>query len=162
MRVFNIKEVDERYKTVDTSGDIRIKPFLTIAELNTIVSDLKENSIEELEDGTKKEKAKSALAKHFGKIIFLTDFCTNLDLTGMKADEVYDLASELGLIETFQIYLAEYNEIDNLIKADESMYNVVKEISDNLTPQINEVMSKIGDGTGLFDKLKGLIGNGNK
>ena len=156
------KEVDERYKTVDTSGDVRIKPFLTIAELNTIVSDLKENSIEELEDGTKKEKAKSALAKHFGKIIFLTDFCTNLDLTGMKADEVYDLASELGLIETFQIYLAEYNMIDDIIRADESIYNVVKEISDSLTPQINDALKNIGDGSGLLNKFKGVIGNGNK
>ena len=159
------REVDDKYKVLsdeDLAEGIKIKPFLTIAELNTIVSDLKENSIEELEDGTKKEKAKSAIARHFGKIIFLTDFCTNLDLTGMTPDDVYDLASELGLIEVFQIYLYEYNEIDNLIKADESIYNVVKEISDNLTPQINEVMSKIGDGTGLFDKLKGLIGNGNK
>ena len=162
MRVFNIKEVDERYKTVDTSGDVRIKPFLTIAELNTIVSDLKENSIEELEDGTKKEKAKSALAKHFGKIIFLTDFCSNLDITNMKADEVYDLASELGLIETFQIYLAEYNMIDDIIKADESIYNVVKEISDSLTPQINDALKNIGDGSGLLNKFKGVIGNVNK
>ena len=148
MRVFNIKEVDERYKTVDTSGDVRIKPFLTIAELNTIVLELKEK--------------KSALERHFAKNVLLVDFCSNLDITDMKADEVYDLASELGLIETFQIYLAEYNMIDDIIKADESIYNVVKEISDSLTPQINEVMSKIGDGTGLFDKLKGVIGNVNK
>ena len=148
MRVFNIKEVDERYKTVDTSGDVRIKPFLTIAELNTIVLELKEK--------------KSALERHFAKNVLLVDFCSNLDITDMKADEVYDLASELGLIETFQIYLAEYNMIDDIIKADESIYNVVKEISDSLTPQINDALKNIGDGTGLLNKFKGVIGNVNK
>ena len=142
------KEYDERYKTVDTSGDVMIKPFLTIAELNTIVLELKEK--------------KSALERHFAKNVLLVDFCSNLDITNMKADEVYDLASELGLIETFQIYLAEYNMIDDIIKADESIYNVVKEISDSLTPQINDALKNIGDGSGLLNKFKGVIGNVNK
>ena len=151
MMELEFKEVGVEYRTLENENlveGIKIKPFLTIVELNTIVSDLKEK--------------KTALARHFAKVIFLTDFCTNLDIVGMKADDVYDLASELGLIEVFQIYLYEYNEIDNIIKADESIYNVVKEISDNLTPQINEAMKKIGDGSGLMDKIKGVIGNGNK
>ena len=142
------KEVDERYKTVDTSGEVKIKTFLTIAELNTIVLELKEK--------------KSALERHFAKIILLTDFCSNLDISDMKADEVYDLASELGLIETFQIYLAEYDTVDEIIKADESIYNVIKEISDSLTPQLNVAMDKLGDGSGLMGKLKDVIGNVNK
>ena len=90
------------------------------------------------------------------------DFCSNIDITGMKADEVYDLASELGLIETFQIYLTEYDTIDEIIKSDESIYNVIKEISDNLTPQLNKAMEKLGDGSGLMGKLKDVIGNVNK
>ena len=96
-----------------------VKPYLTIAELNTVVIDLKEK--------------KTAIERHFAKIVMLTDFCSNIDITGMKADEVYDLASELGLIEVFQIYLTEYNTIDEIIKSDESIYNVIKEISDNFS-----------------------------
>jgi len=145
------KEVNESYKVLEhenlTKG-IMIKPYLTIAELNTIVIDLKEK--------------KTAIERHFSKIILLTDFCSNIDITGMKADEVYDLASELGLIEMFQIYLVEYNTIDEIIKSDESIYNVIKEISDSLLPQLNKAMDKLGDGSGLMDKLKDVIGNVNK
>ena len=145
------KEVSDKYKVLEhenlTKG-IMIKPYLTIAELNTIVIDLKEK--------------KTAIERHFSKIVLLMDFCSNIDITGMKADEVYDLASELGLIEVFQIYLTEYNAIDEIIKADESIYNVVKEISDNLTPQLNKAMEKLGDGSGLMGKLKDVIGNVNK
>ena len=145
------KEVNESYKVLEDaelSKGIMIKPYLTIAELNTIVIDLKEK--------------KNAIERHFSKIILLTDFCSNIDITGMKADEVYDLASELGLIEVFQIYLTEYSTIDEIIKSDESIYNVVKEISDNLTPQLNKAMEKLGDGSGLMGKLKDVIGNVNK
>ena len=145
------KEVNESYKVLEdaelTKG-IMIKPYLTIAELNTIVIDLKEK--------------KTAIERHFSKIVLLMDFCSNIDITGMKADEVYDLASELGLIEVFQIYLTEYNTIDEIIKSDESIYNVIKEISDNLTPQLNKAMEKLGDGSGLMGKLKDVIGNVNK
>lgn len=151
MMELKFKEVNESYKVLEhenlTKG-IMIKPYLTIAELNTIVTDLKEK--------------KTAIERHFAKIVLLTDFCSNIDITGMKADEVYDLASELGLIETFQIYLVEYNTIDEIIKSDESIYNVIKEISDNLTPQLNKAMDKLGDGSGLMGKLKDVIGNVNK
>ena len=145
------KEVSDKYKVLEhenlTKG-IMIKPYLTIAELNTIVIDLKEK--------------KTAIERHFSKIVLLMDFCSNIDITGMKADEVYDLASELGLIEVFQIYLTEYNTIDEIIKADESIYNVVKEISDNLTPQLNKAMEKLGDGSGLMGKLKDVMSGVNK
>ena len=145
------KEVSDKYKVLEDAElakGIMIKPYLTIAELNTIVIDLKDK--------------KTSIERHFSKIILLTDFCSNIDITGMKADEVYDIASELGLIETFQIYLSEYHTIDEIIKADESIYNVIKEISDNLTPQINEAMKKLGDGSGLMGKLKDVMSGGNK
>ena len=145
------KEVSDKYKVLEDaelSSGIMIKSYLTIAELNTIVIDLKEK--------------KTAIERHFSKIVLLMDFCSNIDITGMKADEVYNLASELGLIEVFQIYLTEYNTIDEIIKSDESIYNVIKEISDSLLPQINEALKNIGDGTGLLNKFKGVIGNVNK
>ena len=151
MMELKFKEVSDKYKVLEhenlTKG-IMIKPYLTIAELNTIVIDLKEK--------------KTAIERHFSKIVLLMDFCSNIDITGMKADEVYDLASELGLIEVFQIYLTEYNTIDEIIKADESIYNVVKEISDNLTPQLNKAMEKLGDGSGLMGKLKDVMSGVNK
>ena len=149
--MIKFKEVLDKYKVLEDaelSKGIMIKPYLTIAELNTIVIDLKEK--------------KTAIERHFAKIVLLMDFCSNIDITGMKADEVYDLASELGLIEVFQIYLTEYNTIDEIIKSDESIYNVIKEISDNLTPQLNKAMEKLGDGSGLMGKLKDVIGNVNK
>ena len=149
--MIKFKEVSDKYKVLEDAElakGIMIKPYLTIAELNTIVIDLKEK--------------KTAIERHFAKIVMLVDFCSNIDITGMKADEVYDLASELGLIEVFQIYLTEYNTIDEIIKSDESIYNVIKEISDNLTPQLNKAMDKLGDGSGLMGKLKDVIGNVNK
>ena len=151
MMELKFKEVSDKYKVLEhenLSKGIMIKPYLTIAELNTIVIDLKEK--------------KTAIERHFSKIVLLTDFCSNIDITGMKADEVYDLVSELGLIEVFQIYLSEYHTIDEIIKSDESIYNVIKEISDNLTPQLNKAMDKLGDGSGLMGKLKDVIGNVNK
>ena len=151
MMELKFKEVSDKYKVLEhenlTKG-IMIKPYLTIAELNTIVIDLKEK--------------KTAIERHFSKIVLLTDFCSNIDITGMKADEVYDLASELGLIEVFQIYLTEYNTIDEIIKSDESIYNVIKEISDSLLPQLNKAMDKLGDGSGLMGKLKDVMSGGNK
>ena len=151
MMELKFKEVSDKYKVLEHENltkSIMIKSYLTIAELNTIVIDLKEK--------------KTAIERHFAKIVMLIDFCSNIDITGMKADEVYDLASELGLIEVFQIYLTEYNTIDEIIKSDESIYNVIKEISDNLTPQLNKAMDKLGDGSGLMGKLKDVIGNVNK
>ena len=151
MMELKFKEVSDKYKVLEhenlTKG-IMIKPYLTIAELNTIVIDLKEK--------------KTAIERHFSKIVLLTDFCSNIDITGMKADEVYDLASELGLIEVFQIYLTEYNTIDEIIKSDESIYNVIKELSDSLLPQLNKAMDKLGDGSGLMGKLKDVMSGGNK
>ena len=147
MMELKFKEVSDKYKVLEhenlTKG-IMIKPYLTIAELNTIIIDLKEK--------------KTAIERHFAKIVMLVDFCSNVDITGMKADEVYDLASELGLID----YLTEYYTVDEIIKSDESIYNVIKEISDNLTPQLNKAMEKLGDGSGLMGKLKDVIGNVNK
>lgn len=145
--MIKFKEVSDKY-IVELEDGVRIKPFLTISELNTIISDMKEKE--------------SALARHFCKIILLVDFCVNIDISDMKADEIYDLASELGLIDEFKTYIEMYNDIDYMIKDDESIYNVIKEISDNLTPQLNKAMEKLGDGSGLMGKLKDVMSGVNK
>lgn len=140
------KECNESY--VDNGDGVKIKPFLTIAELNTIILDMKSQT--------------SALARHFSKTILTTDFCTNILIEGMDSDEVYDLVAELCLMDEFKTFIPMYNEIDDMIKDDESTYNLIKEITDGLLPQLNIAMEKLGDGSGLMDKIKGVIGNVNK
>ena len=163
MRELKFKEESNLY-SIELESGIRIKPYLTIDELNTIILDMKENQMKTEKDGTKTDtgKQKSALARHFSKVILTTDFCTNILIDGMDADEVYDLVAELCLMDEFKTFIPMYNEIDDMIESDESTYNLMKEITDSLLPQLNTAMEKLGDGSGLMDKLKGVIGNVNK
>ena len=155
MRELKLKEVNDKYRTLIEEGlvkGVHIKPFLTISELNTIISDMKETQKEIKDDGTKvdTEKPKSALARHFTKIIFMVDFCTNLDISDMSADEVYDLASELGLIEVFKVQIEVYNDIDEMIKSDESTYTLIKDITDKFAKTLE---GKDANGNGFMDAI---------
>lgn len=139
MMELKLKEVDLEKYSVSNEKGIKIKPFLSIVELNTIVSDMKSQP--------------TSLARHFSKIVLLTDFCSNLNLEGMIADDVYDLASELRLIDEYSINIQCYNEIDNLVKDDESTYVLLKDITDKLGDKLETM--ELG-GNGISDVVKQL------
>lgn len=130
MREIKLKEVDENKYKEDLGNGIRIKPFLTIVELNTIVEDMKSTQKDITEDGKiiDTNKPKSALAKHLSLVVLVTDFCTNINIEGMMADEVYDLVSELGLIDTFQFEIQGYLDINKFVSDDESIYLLIKDV----------------------------------
>lgn len=128
--------------------EVKIKPYLTWEEFSEIYKMVSAQS--------------NSFMKYYCKVVEFAKVCTNIDFDGMEDNKIYDICSELGLPLEFSLNIEEYSEIDRMIDKDESIYNVIKEISDNLTPQINEAMKKIGDGSGLMGKLKDVIGNVNK
>lgn len=164
MMELKFKEIDNDKYRIELENGIRIKPYLTIAELNTIILDMKENQKDIKEDGTRIETnlPKCALARHVAKVVLTTDFCTNLLIEGMESDDVYDLVAELSLTDGFETFIPTYNLIDDMIKDDESTYNLIKEITDGLLSQLNVAMEKLGDGSGFIEKIKGVMSGVNK
>ena len=122
---------------VELDKDIRVKPFLTWSEFSGIYE------LVSAQD--------NSFMRYYCKIVEFAKTCTNIDFDGMEDVEIYDMVSELGLKYEFSIALEEFDELDMMIKKDESVYNAIKEISNGL-----------GGFASITDKLKEAMENGSK
>ena len=107
------KEVSDKFNT--QIKDIKIKPFYTFAEKYTIYSDMMEKQ--------------SAIEREFSKVVLTCKLNTNLDVSELDDIAIYDLCSELGLIYEFAMEIDGYNELDKLVKDDESVYKAFEMLS---------------------------------
>ena len=154
MKVFNIKEVDERYN-LELEGGIKLKPFYTLSDKVTIYDDM----LSSVEDENGKMTKKDSLNRDFSLIVLTAKLCTNIDFDGMSDNEVYDIVAELRLIETFKIEIDEYLDMPKLVDREESTYNALTEIISSINDKLKDFdMSKIQDG---FSGLGGVIGDVN-
>ena len=135
-------EVDETiFKEEIGNKGIRIKPFLTIQELNEVYNDMMYSS-----DG----KPKSSLDRYFAKVVHISKLTTNINFSGMSDEDIYNLVASLEMPYQFMLIMNEFEELDRIIAREESLYNMVKEINNNIGAM------------GIMDKLKEVLTNGNK
>ena len=144
MKVFNIKEVDERYSLV-LEGGIKLKPFYTWAEKIEIFNVMLAQN--------------SAVLRDMALAVKTAEFCTNIDFGNMLDDEKYNIVAELRLIGEFKIEIDEYLDMPKLVDREESAYNAITEIISSINDKLKDFdMNKIQDG---FNGLGGVIGDVN-
>ena len=144
MKVFNIKEVDERY-SVNLEGGVKLKPFYTLADKLNIYEDM--------------SSKKDAFNRDFALIVLTAKLCTNIDFNGMDDNDLYDIVAELRLIETFKVEIDEYMDMIKLVERDESTYKALTLIISSIDDKLKDFdMNKIQEG---FSGLGGVIGDGN-
>ena len=131
MRELKFKEtgLDKYTMSADNNELVKIKPFTTWIELSEIYKLVGAQN--------------NAFMRHYAKVVEFAKVCTNIDFDGIEDTEIYDICSELKLTDEFSVLIEEYNELDRMIKSDESTYNLIKEITDSLLPQLNTAMEKI-------------------
>lgn len=140
MRVFNIKEVDERYE-IELRDGIKIKPFYTLAEKYAIYNDMKSKT--------------NSFDREFSLIVLTAKFCTNIDLDGIDDNEVYDIIAELRLNEQFEFEVSGYMDMPKLIDKDESIYKAVELLVSAIGDKLDnikgfdamDILAKVQEGT---------------
>ena len=110
--------VDKYTEVLDGDILIKIKPFYTIAEKMAIVEDMKSKE--------------TSIEREFSKVVLTVKFNTNIDVSDMSDNDIYDLASELRLIDEFEIDIQGFIDLDKLVKDDESTYAIANMFIDKL------------------------------
>ena len=132
------KELDEQYLDY---GDIRVKKFLTIEEIYTVVK----NCLEQ------QEPLKRIMVYYSS----LTELATNVDVSEfidennmISAYKVYDTLAENGLLE-FDDLISNSYHIHLAIEKVESIYNVAKGAVEELKNTANpkEMMESLAEAT---------------
>lgn len=111
-----------------------------------------------------KEKT-DAYNRNFARVVHTAKICTDIDFTNVTDEEIYDICAELGLPYEFVLSIDDYETVAKMVKEDESAYGLMKELTDKFTAILENaqpMIEKLGDGSGFLDKIKGMIGNGNK
>lgn len=162
---FKFKDVDEKVynKTIvlDKDVKIKIKPYLTYAEINEITQYCLNEDM-------------GALSEYTYIISKIIDFCTNIDATEKNedgkdviySDLVYDtivstsLNTKNDIIEILKTAIVNYSDIEKVINESRSTYFVLKSFVNNINNSISKFdISKIQSG---FEKLgETLKNNGN-
>lgn len=147
-----------------TVKELRIKPFYTIGEMATIYNDMiVEYVTDENGNKTKNEsgefitKPKDSLDEYFAKVVLTTRLCTNLDLTDIEQEDIFNLAMTLKLDKVYASYISQYTELDNMMKREKSTEKVIEEFLGKA-----EVMLKNVDTKGMFEKFKDVATNAMK
>jgi len=152
MKELQFKNCTESYK-IDVDG-VKIKPYLTVKELYSTYYDMK-SMVENKE--TKEMSKKDALDRHFTKIVNMMKYCTNIDFSELKDEDVYDICAELGFITEFEINIEEYRLLDRMIERDENTYNALTSVTESLA----EMMKGVNPEQAVKE-LEGVLSNVNK
>ena len=159
MKELKLRTVGEEFN-INVKDKIMVKPFYTLQEKRYVIDDMKD-SIELIDkDGQSKIIKKDALYREYTKVVDTVRVCTNLDVDGLSGDEIYDLASSLGLPFQFTLEIDGYSEIDELIQQDESVYNALDALVDVIGENLKSFDMKDLQKT-LID-LGGVANNGGK
>ena len=127
----------EHYK----DSGIKVKPFYTLAEKFTIYSDMKDNEL--------------SFHKDFALIVQTARFCTNIDFTDMTDEEIYNVCAERRLVDTFEIYVSEYMNMNKLIERDESVYKAFEFLIDTIGKKMETF-----DSTQIIAEVQKGLANG--
>ena len=125
-----------------TSSGVKIKPYLSWEEMKDTYLMIKS------QDG--------GFMRHFAKVVEVTKYCTDLDLEGLENDEIFTLANSLGLPYEYSLEVCGYDELDKMIKDDESVYNLMSDILPKLEGMVSGmnfdgVMSQLENMKGVVD-----------
>ena len=135
---------DDKY-TVELRDGIKLKPYYTLAEKKAIYDDMSSKT--------------NSFDRDFSLFILTAVFCTNVDFGEISDNEIYDIASELGLYTDFKYEIEEYSDMYKLIERDESTYKSFEMLMGGMSNMLKDFdMSKIQDG---FSGLGGALENVN-
>lgn len=135
------REVDVEEYSIELEKGIKVKPFYAIAEMQSIIADMKSKDTE--------------LERHFSKVVLTGINNTNIDFAGVDDMTVYDVCASLGLIETFDLYLDMYHKLDDMVRADESIYKLISVLVDKFESKLDGFdIAKIQEG---FNGLKEVV-----
>lgn len=144
MKVFNIKEVDDKYK-VNLGDGLVLKPFYTWEEKAEIFDTMKAQS--------------SAVLRDMALMVKTAEFCTNVDFVGMNDAEKYDIVAELRLNENFEVEVSGYLDMHKLVDREESTYKALSQIIEVISNKMDSFdIAKIQEG---FSGLGGVIKDAN-
>ena len=125
----------------DEDSGIKVKPFYTLAEKFTIYSDMKDNEL--------------SFHRDYALIVQTARFCTNIDFTDMTDEEIYNVCAERRLIDTFEIYVSEYMNMNKLIEREESVYKAFEFLIDTISKKMETF-----DSTQIIAEVQKGLANG--
>ena len=102
-----------------TYQDVKIKSYLSWEEMKDIYTMMLNQSNE--------------FMRHYAKVTMVTQFCTNIDLEGMEDDAIFTLANKLGLPYEYSLEICGYDELNEMVKNEESVYKLTVIYNDNPT-----------------------------
>ena len=132
-----LREVE--FDTFVTHQDIKIKSYLSWEEMKDIYTMMLNQSNE--------------FMRHYAKVTMVTQFCTNLDLSGMEDDAVFTLANKLGLPYEYSLGICGYDELNKMVKNEESVYKLMEQF----LPKIETMVSGMNM-TDVFSQLESMKG----
>jgi len=140
MKELKFRKVGKEFKeSVDRTDGIKFRSFYTLSEIRGIVKDMKQYD----------EK----VLRYFSKLVSTAKLCTNIDFTGIEDEEIYDICSELKLVEDFECIIPEFFKLEEIARDDS--VKVLKDFLDTVNKKIDKFDVK--DMIGGFEKIKDLI-----
>ena len=147
--LFDIDKEDKEnwitYQNKDKTFQIEVKKFLTLEQINEIVNLM---------------LATDSIGRLLIKTTMLTELCTNIDIKQflgedekINTSELYDSLAENGLLY-FDSEISNANEIDRLIKQEESTYRVALNLTKSIEESLNKVNTK--ELLGAVTQLQGM------
>lgn len=134
-----LKEVN--FESFVIEKDVKIKTYLSWDEMKDVYSMVKAQD--------------NGFMRHYAKVVEVTKYCTNLDVSKLGDDEIFTLANKLGLPYEYSLSVCGYDEIDGMIKDDESVYNLMADI----LPKLEGMLSGMNMDTVLsqLESMKGVV-----
>ena len=142
-----LKFIENEKYTVELRDSVLLKPYYTLAEKKAIYNDMSSKT--------------NSFDRDFSLFVLTALYCTNIDFEGISDNDIYDIASELGLYSDFKYEIEDYTDMHKLMERDENTYKSFEMLMDGITVLFKDFdMSKIQDGfTGIGGALSNVKGN---
>jgi hypothetical protein len=131
-------EVDESYSV--SADNFKIKPYLSINELNDIIIKM-EGYVDRSGKNVEKQISYTYVEQLLIKTVLIMKYCTNIDFEGMGLDndvKIYDFCIKNNFIDLVCENIVNYYEIEDAIIKDRSAYNVSEKFMDYLNDALNK------------------------
>lgn len=155
------KEVDDRYldydnlfksfytkENKDDVKNLKIKPYLEVKEINDILNQCL--------------KTNNQLEREIIKICKLVEYCTNIDLGKNKeinGEEIYNFIYSNRLYEIIEGNVDNFYIIDDLLKKQESLYEIFNELSNIVNNKLDDLLKQYNPSNTkeIIEELKKII-----
>lgn len=100
---------------------------------------------------------KNEFMRHYAQVVMTSKYCTNIDFAEMEDDAIFTLSNKLGLPYLFSLQICGYDDLNEIIKNEESVYKLIEDMLPKLETMvggmnINGVLSQL-------ESIKDVVGN---